>query len=296
MTVNAQGQTQVGQVQRMTPIYEMFKVPGQQGQSFNLVDAFVPVSQGDQIQTMSGFIVAGSDPGHYGQLTVFQTPPIDGPALVDADIAASQNISQKISLLNQQGSSVLLGTLQLVPVGNAMLYFRPFYVQSARNPFPNLEFYIVVYSGPQNQSKVSFDSTLSAALNDLFSVSLPTPGSSPTSPTPPLSGTVSQRVLTLITQANTEQQQAQTDLKAGNFAAYGTDESQLQNTLQQLKQAAGTGTGSSTASSTTTTPGTSSSSTSSSTSPKKSSKTSASASSTSTPKGAALLQSTRHRS
>ena len=50
-------------------------------------------------------------------------------------------------------------------------------------------------------------------------------------------GTVSPQVQTLIAQANTEFQQAQTDLKAGNFAAYGTDVSSLQNVLQQLQQA-----------------------------------------------------------
>ena len=47
LTTNAQGQVQsTGQVTRMSPIYEMFQVPGQTGQTFNLVDAFVPVSEG----------------------------------------------------------------------------------------------------------------------------------------------------------------------------------------------------------------------------------------------------------
>ena len=147
-TTNAQGAiVSTGQIARMAPIYELFQVPGQSTQTFNLVDAFVPVSQGDQIQTMSAFMVAGSDPSQYGKLSVFQTPPIDGPALVDADIAATQKISSQISLLNQNGSSVEFGTLQFVPVGDSMLYFRPFYVQSSRNPFPKLDYYVVVYSG-----------------------------------------------------------------------------------------------------------------------------------------------------
>ena len=165
------------QTQRMSPVYELFKVPGQTTPSFNLVDTFVPAANSDQIQTMSGFIVAGSDPSHYGQLTMFQTPPIDGPALVDADIAATQVVSTKISYLNQQGSTVLLGTLQVVPIGNSMLYFRPFYVSSSRNLFPKLDYYIVVYAGAQQgQSKVAFDTTLQAALNDLFQVTLPGSG------------------------------------------------------------------------------------------------------------------------
>jgi hypothetical protein len=236
-TTSSQGQI-IGQVSRSAPEYEQFKVPGQSQTSFNLVDSFVPVSMGDQIQTMAGFIVAGSDPSDYGKLTVFQTPPIDGPALVDADISATQAVSTKISFLNQNGSSVLLGTLQVVPVGDSMLYFRPFYVESSRNPFPKLDYYIVVYAGAQGQSKVAFDTTLQAALADLFQVNIGS-GSGTTPPTGP-SAPVSQTVQNLINQANQEFQQAQTDLKAGNFAAYGTDESTLQATIQKLVQDSGT--------------------------------------------------------
>jgi uncharacterized membrane protein (UPF0182 family) len=221
------------QVAPMAPEYELFKVPGQSTQSFNLVDAFVPVSTNDQIQTMSGFVVAGSDPSNYGKLTVFQTPPIDGPALIDSDISATQAISTKISYLNQQGSSVYLGTLQVVPVGNSMLYFRPFYVSSSRNLFPKLDYYIVVYAGSSGQSKVAFQPTLQAALQNLFQVN---PISGSTQP-PGTSTGVSPTVQNLITQANQAVQQAQTDLRSGDFAAYGNDEATLKNVLQQLAEA-----------------------------------------------------------
>jgi uncharacterized membrane protein (UPF0182 family) len=230
------------QVAPMAPEYELFKVPGQSSQTFNLVDAFVPVSTNDQIQTMSGMIVAGSDPSDYGKLTVFQTPPIDGPALVDADISATQAVSTKISFLNQNGSSVLFGTLQVVPVGNSMLYFRPFYVESSRNPFPKLDYYIVVYAGASGQSKVAFQPTLQQALQYLFQVNLNTGSPQPTGPSAP----VSQSVQNLIAQANTDLQQAQTDLKAGNFAAYGSDESALQSVLQKLQDESQSTTGATT--------------------------------------------------
>jgi hypothetical protein len=253
LTTNGQGAVvSTGQVARMAPIYELFQVPGQHTQSFNLVDAFVPVSKGDQIQTMSAFIVAGSDPGQYGKLTVFQTPPIDGPALVDADISATQKISSQISLLNQNGSSVQLGTLQVVPVGDSMLYFRPFYVESSRNPFPNLDYYIVVYSGPTGQSQVAFEPTLAGALQDLFQVALPGQGAPPpTQPTGPASA--SQRVQNLIAQANTLNQSIQNDLKAGNLGQYQTDVNSLGGVIQQLQQATGTGSSSSSSSGSTTT-------------------------------------------
>ena len=92
-TVNAQGQVvSTGQLVRMSPIYQVMRVPGQTTQSFNLLDAFVPVSSASQIQNLSGFMIAGSDPGHYGQLKMFVTPrdnPVNGPALVAAKIDAT---------------------------------------------------------------------------------------------------------------------------------------------------------------------------------------------------------------
>jgi len=238
ITSSAQGNVST-QVQRSAPIYEVFQLPGQTKQTYNLVDSFVPANKADNIQTMAGFIAAGSDPSDYGQLTVYQTPPIDGPALVDSDIQGTQAISSKISLLNQNGSTVLLGNLQFVPVGDSMIYFRPFYVESSRNPFPKLDYYIVVYAGAQGQSKVAFQPTLTEALQDLFNVALPGQTSQGTTkPTGP--GTsVNANIQSLIAQANADYQQAQTDLKNGDFAAYGTDTQHLQTDLQQLQQASG---------------------------------------------------------
>ena len=44
-TVNAQGQVvSTGQLVRMSPIYQVLRIPGEASQSFNLLDAFVPVS------------------------------------------------------------------------------------------------------------------------------------------------------------------------------------------------------------------------------------------------------------
>ena len=168
-TVNAQGQVvSTGQLVRMSPIYQVMRIPGETTQSFNLLDALVPVSTGSQIQTLSGFMVAGSDPGHYGQLQMFVTPrdnPVNGPAIVSAKIGATPTVSGQISLLNQNGSSVLLGNVLMIPVANALLYVQPLYVESSRNPFPVLQRVIAVYG---NQP-AAIGNSLSSALTQLFS-------------------------------------------------------------------------------------------------------------------------------
>jgi uncharacterized membrane protein (UPF0182 family) len=251
-TVNAQGQVvSTGQLVRMSPIYQVMRIPGESAQSFNLIDAFVPVSAGSQIQTLSGFMMAGSDPGHYGQLKMFVTPrdnPVNGPAIVAAKIDATPTVSGQISLLNQNGSSVLLGNVLMIPVANAILYIQPLYVESARNAFPELQRVIAVYGN----EPAAIGGSLSEALSKLFSAPVATqPGSGGGTST----GTLSPQAQALLAQAQASYQQAQADLKAGNLGAYQNDINTLESGLQAVQALTG-GPVASTTTTTTTNPGT----------------------------------------
>lgn len=237
-TVNAQGQVvSTGQLVRMSPIYQMMRIPGEAEQSFNLLNAFVPVSSGSQIQTLSGFMIAGSDPGHYGQLKMFVTPrdsPVNGPAIVAAKIDATPSVSGQISLLNQNGSSVLLGNVLMIPVANSLLYIQPLYVESSRNAFPELQRVIAVYG---NQP-AAIGNSLSAALTALFAAPVSTSssggGGGGTS-----TGALSPQAQALLAQAQASYQQAQTDLKAGNLGAYQTSISAMETSLQAVQALTG---------------------------------------------------------
>ncbi len=245
-TTTPQGQlVSTGQTQRMAPLYQVLQMPGQQALDYNIMDAYVPVSKSNQLQTLSGFMVGGSDPGQYGKLTVYVTKPgqgIDGPALVEGRIQENAAVSRQISLLDQGGSSVQLGNVLMVPVESevTMLYFRPLYVQASRNAVPELQDVIAVFSGQGEKSThVAMAPTLSGALKQIFtSLNLPNtsgPGSGP-APTPP-SGATNAHVRSLANQASQLYAKAQTDLKAGDFAAYGSDINQLGSLIQQLQQA-----------------------------------------------------------
>jgi uncharacterized protein len=234
LTTNAQGQpVSTGQLVRMAPIYQEMRVPGQAQQSFTLLDAFVPISTQSQIQTLSGFMIAGSDPGHYGQLQTFVTPrdnPVNGPSIVAAKIDATQAVSNAITLVNQNGSSALLGNVLMIPVANSLLYIQPLYVESSRNAIPLLQNVIAVYG---NQPAV-IGSTLSEALTKLFAAPVSTTPGNPGS-----TGTLSPQVRSLLDEAQTAYQQSQTDLKAGNLGAYQTDINNLEALLLQVQQATG---------------------------------------------------------
>ena len=67
-----------------------------------------------------------------------------GPANADAEISANSTVSTDISLLDQNGSEVLLGETLMVPIGNSMVYLRPMYVSPSTNPQPQLKYVVAV--------------------------------------------------------------------------------------------------------------------------------------------------------
>jgi hypothetical protein len=247
LTTNAQGEeVSTGQLVRMSPIYQEMQVPGEAQQSFNLLDALVPVSGQSQIQTLSGFMIAGSDPHDYGQLKMFVTPrnsPVNGPAIVSAQIDATPKVSQQITLLNSNGSSALLGNVLMIPVANSLLYVQPLYVESSRNAVPELQMVIAVYG-----KTYSIQPTLGAALTQVFQAPVSTTPSSGST------GTLSPEVRNFLNEAQAAYEQSQTDLKAGNLGAYQTDITNLETYLNDVQQLTGGTVTPTTTTTTTTTP------------------------------------------
>jgi hypothetical protein len=134
--------------QSVMPVYEMLARPGQGQQSFVLVQPFVPSSNGDK-QTLTAFMTASSDPDDYGQLTAYSIPAgqtVDGPYLVSTAVATNSSISQEITLLDQHGSKVVLGSVIMTPIGESLLYIQPMYVEQVQNGVPRLNDVVVVYN------------------------------------------------------------------------------------------------------------------------------------------------------
>ena len=83
-------------------------------------------------------------------------------------------MSSDITLYDQHGSEVLLGNTLMVPVGQSIIYLRPFYVASSSNPLPQLTDVIGVLG-----QKVVVEPSLSWTLTTLLGTSISTPGGSP---------------------------------------------------------------------------------------------------------------------
>jgi hypothetical protein len=129
----------------------------------------------------------------------------------------------------------------MIPIDQSMLYIRPLYVQSSRNPLPEFKKIIVVYG-----NQAAMEDSLSGALTDLFGSPVPgLPGPSaagsttaPATVTPAPGPAVSSTVAQLLAQAQAAYAQAQNDLKAGDLGKYQTDINQAGNLLNQAAQAA----------------------------------------------------------
>ncbi|MEE9412991.1 MAG: UPF0182 family protein [Methylococcales bacterium] len=88
---------------------------------------------------------------------------VNGPAQVAALIHQDPAISGKFTLWNQQGSSVELGHMIILPVSNTMLYIQPVYLLADKNSIPQLVRIIV-----SADDEVVMDVSLQKAFDQLL--------------------------------------------------------------------------------------------------------------------------------
>jgi uncharacterized membrane protein (UPF0182 family) len=257
-------------VARLAPQYVLAHPPGSTQQSFLLLVPFVPIGSATERQNLTAFMTASSDPGNYGQLTVYETPPgqtIDGPALITNAIRSNPAISSQLTLLNQQGSNVELGEVAVVPIDQTLLYVQPVYVESSANQIPTLKDVVVVYNSKAYQSgNASLDNALCQVQNPDGSkpfnsycntVAAEAPpqvasgagttqnqspgkatGSAPTTTTPPANGNT---VSGLLAKAQAAFTAANAALKNGDLALYQSEIQQGINYVDQAQASSGAG-------------------------------------------------------
>ena len=126
------------------PLYLTMQLPGETQKEFALERAFTPRRKSG---ILSSFIVARSDPGHYGQLIVYSVADAQAPSAFKAAsaIESDQFISGRFTLLGQGGSAVERGNVQLIPIGDAVLYVRPIWITgTSGQPYPRYRFIAAV--------------------------------------------------------------------------------------------------------------------------------------------------------
>jgi len=159
------------------------------------------------------------DGNNYGQLVLYDTPDsqdIPSPSKAATNIDSNTDISKALSLLDQHGSQVIRGDVQLIPIGDSILYVRPIYVATTEGAtFPRFKYVAVTYG---EHSVLSL--SIPDAINALFGAGT-TQTPNPAGPNPPPAAT--DTVATLLTRAQNEFDAADAALKRGDLATYAKD-------------------------------------------------------------------------
>jgi uncharacterized membrane protein (UPF0182 family) len=229
----------------MSPYYTIMKL-AEVGvrEEFILMVPFTPARKDNMIAWMA----ARCDVPDYGKVLVFTFPKqklVYGPQQIESRIDQDPGISQALTLWGQGGSTVIRGTLLVVPVLNSVLYVEPLYLAAeAGGGLPQLKRVIVAYS-----DHVVMEDTLDAALSRIFSGTVntsaaPPPPAGPAAQAPTKApGATALDTQALIREANQHYQRALQLQRQGDWAGYGEEVKKLGELLNRLAstpQAAGT--------------------------------------------------------
>ncbi|HSR46186.1 MAG TPA: UPF0182 family protein [Acidimicrobiia bacterium] len=200
----------------MLPYYLLMRLPEEEGLSFILMQPFTPANR----PNMSSFLVAKSGPDNYGQLIDYELPRdrlVDGPGQVGVRINQDPEISPEFTLLGQEGSVVIQGSMLVVPIEDSVLYVQPIYLQGEdrASALPEFKRVVVVFD-----DRIVMRETLDEAMSAIFEGYV-VPGGDTV--TPPGTGddlVVPSDVADLLRQADAAFAEAQAALSAGDLGGY----------------------------------------------------------------------------
>ena len=156
------------------PYYVIMKLPEADAEEFMLIVPFTPVRKNNMVAWMT----ARCDGENYGKLLVYEFSRqalLYGPRQIDSRIDQDTEISQQLTLWNQEGSEVFRGDLLVIPIEESLLYVEPVYLQARgqndnSNAIPELKRVIVAY-----KDSIVMEKTLDDSLTKLFGQRRPTP-------------------------------------------------------------------------------------------------------------------------
>ena len=222
--------------QLMEPNFVQMTLPGERTSEFIEILPFTPANRNNLI----GWIAGRSDGEHYGTAVVYDFPKtklVDGPLQIEARIDQNAQLSGQLSLWNQQGSHVRRGSLIVMPIGRALLYAEPIYLQAERSPMPELRLVVLAI-----QDRLAYGPTFEAAMSGLFGGAASTLGSPAAAPAPAAraaAGTASSAPAdagTLITGAAQDLSDYQRLTAEGKLGEAGRKLEDLKQKLEELRR------------------------------------------------------------
>jgi uncharacterized protein len=219
----------------LEPNFVLMRLPGEKALEFVEILPFTPSNRNNLI----GWIAGRSDGAAYGRAVVYDFPKsrlVDGPLQIEARIDQNPALSSQLTLWNQQGSRVLRGSLIVIPVGRALLYAKPIYLQAEHSPMPQLRLVVLAL-----QEQLGYGPSFEAAMASLFGqADAGGRAEISTAPVPqggaPPRVAATQGVQALIDQAARELSEYQRLTAEGKLGEAGQRLDSLKKILEQLKK------------------------------------------------------------
>jgi len=205
----------------MEPYYTIMELE-QNSPEFLLILPFTPAKKDNMVAWMA----ASSDEENYGKLTLYKFPKnelIYGPMQVEARIDQEPSISEVLTLWNQQGSSVIRGNLLVIPISGSVIYVQSLFLQAEQSKMPELKRVIVAHG-----NNIVMKDNLEEALEAVFS------GSKGLR----IDSREVLDVSTLIRKAMRILERGKAARRAGEWAAYGEAQKELEEILREIQRVA----------------------------------------------------------
>lgn len=230
-------------VQYMESYYVIMKLPEESKEEFLLMIPFTPNTKPNMI----AWFCARSDGDNYGKLLVYKFPKSElvyGPMQVESRIDQTPEISEKLTLWNQQGSRVTRGNLLVIPIKNSILYVEPLYLQSEQSKMPELKKVIVSYDNYifmednlEDGLEKIFGGNFASFTSDKRSAEAAVNASAESEKgASAVSSEVAKAIRELSRSAMENYNNAQDALKKGNWAKYGESLERLKKDLEKLSE------------------------------------------------------------
>lgn len=221
----------------------VMRLPEEQNAEYIYMVPFTPKGK----DNLASWMVARNDGANYGKLRAYRFPKqslVYGPRQINARIDQDTDISRELTLWDQAGSEVIRGELLVIPIGEALIYVLPIYLQAEGGRIPELKRVVVAY-----QNRVVMAETLEAGLGQMFGGNVPrprdaeTPGAvaPPTADSaqalPPAAGRPPTAApdMALLGEARGHYDRAIAAQRAGDWALYGREIKSLGDVLSRLR-------------------------------------------------------------
>jgi uncharacterized membrane protein (UPF0182 family) len=120
------------------PYYVIIQLPGESKEEFLLMLPFTPLIRDNMIAWLAG----RCDEPNYGKLIVYRLPKekmVYGPLQIEARVDQKPEMSEKITLWGQRGSTIIRGNLLVIPIENSLLYVEPIFLKAEAAQLPEIK-------------------------------------------------------------------------------------------------------------------------------------------------------------